>query len=92
MARYRKIPREVDAVQWTGSNLDEMLDFCQGAATYEAMASGGGSVVIQTLESNGELKTRHAASVGDWVIKGLLGEFWPIKPEAFALTYEAVNP
>jgi hypothetical protein len=87
MSRYTKKPVTIDALQWTGSNLDAALDFCEGSATYEAMASGGGLLVIETLESSKEAKTRHAASVGDWIIKGVKGEFYPIKPDIFESTY-----
>lgn len=30
------------------------------------------------------------ASPGDWIVKGVAGEFWPVKPEIFAQTYEEV--
>jgi len=86
--KFRKKPVEVEAIKWTGENLDEVLDFCEGSATYEAMSSGGGAIVIETLESNKELKTRHSASIGDWIIKGVKGEFYPCKPDIFEQTYE----
>lgn len=86
--KFRKKPVEVEAINWTGKNLDEVLDFCEGSATYEAMSSGGGSIVIETLESSKELKTRHSASIGDWIIKGVKGEFYPCKPDIFEQTYE----
>jgi hypothetical protein len=41
-------------------------------------------LVIHTLEGN------HNASPGDFIIKGVAGEFYPCKPEIFALTYEPV--
>lgn len=41
--------------------------------------------VIETLE--GEMM----ASIGDYIIKGVEGEFYPCKPEIFHMTYEAVD-
>jgi hypothetical protein len=40
---------------------------------------------IETLEGT------MTASLGDWIIKGVAGEFYPCKPDIFALTYELVN-
>jgi hypothetical protein len=40
---------------------------------------------IHTLEGN------MIASVGDWIIKGVKGEFYPCKPDIFESTYEEVN-
>jgi len=91
MAKYRKKPRVIDAVKWDGENIDEVIDFCDGSAIYEGMSSGGGSIVITTLESDSSLKTRHAASVGDYIIKGVQGEFYPCKPDIFKDTYMEVK-
>jgi len=41
-------------------------------------------ILIRTLEGN------HLATMGDWVIKGVKGEFYPCKPDIFKLTYEKV--
>ena len=80
MAYFRKKPVLIQAVQWTGDNHDQITKFQGGAAEYE-----GGKVVIQTLE--GEMR----ASQGDWIIKGVKGEFYPCKPDIFAATYERVE-
>jgi hypothetical protein len=40
------------------------------------------SLSIRTLEGD------HTASMGDWVIKGIKGEFYPCKPDIFEMTYE----
>lgn len=45
-----------------------------------------GALVIPTLEG------AHYASPGDWIIRGVQGEFYPCKPDIFAATYEAVAP
>lgn len=74
---YRKKPVVIEAVQWTGENMGEILGFFGGAAMRE-----GQDIIIGTLE--GEMR----AMPGDWIIKGVKGEFYPCKPDIFAATYE----
>ena len=87
---YRKKPVVIEAIRWDGENLDEVMVFCNGDASYELMARGSSELVIATLE-DGESIARHVASVGDFIIKGVAGEFYPCKPEIFAATYEAAE-
>ena len=44
-----------------------------------------GDLMIRTLE--GDMR----ATPGDWIIRGVQGEFYPCKPDIFAATYEAVE-
>jgi len=88
--KYRKKPVVIEAIQWSGKNTDEVLQWCEGCATYEPMSSGNNVVVIETLESDSIYSTRHAASKNDWIIKGVKGEFYPCKPDIFEQTYEKV--
>jgi len=69
--KYRKKPVIIEAVQWDGNNTDEILSFGEGNCTYEPMISGRNLIVVNTLESNEEVQTRHAAEKGDWIIKGI---------------------
>jgi hypothetical protein len=78
--RFRKRPVEVEAVQWTGDNADEIERFAGDA--YETWLPSVDKVAICTLE--GEM----TASVGDWIIRGVQGEFYPCKPDIFEATYE----
>jgi len=81
MAKYRKKPVVIDAVQFTGENCIEILTFIgRGVDALEIHTTD--LPVIPTLE--GEL----TASPGDWIIKGVFGEFYPVKPDIFAATYE----
>jgi hypothetical protein len=81
MARYRKKPVVVDAVQWTGANVEEVLGFTLGqASAYRADES---AMMIETRE--GTMR----ADKFDFIIKGVKGEFYPCKPDIFAATYEA---
>jgi len=79
MPRYRKLPVEIEAVQFTG-NFDEIERFVGGDAEFR-----NGELVVATLE--GPLR----ASPGDWIIKGRQGEFCSCKPDIFAATYEEVG-
>lgn len=47
-----------------------------------AQPQSDGAMVIPTLEGD------HLANVGDWIIKGVKGEFYPCKPDIFAATYD----
>jgi hypothetical protein len=87
--KFRKKPVVIDAIQWTGNNLQECMIFCQGNSTYELMASGNCELVIATLEDGqGEIKARNIASKMDYIIRGVQGEYYPCKPDIFDAIYE----
>ena len=75
---YRKIPVEIEALKWDGENFAEVKQFCPAATWIDDELS------ILTLEGD------MSASVGDYIIKGVKGEFYPCKPDIFKLTYEEV--
>ena len=92
--KYRKIPVVIEAIQWNGRNLKEIKDFVGESLEYEiydaAWRAGTGTppqthMAIKTLE--GEMQV----SKGDYIIKGVHGEFYPCKPDIFAKTYELVE-
>lgn len=95
--KYRKKPIEVDAVLWNGDNQREMFDFLtNGEKVNDYMTASGdsflidhsavkGGLVIKTLEG------KMAATIGDYIIKGVNGEFYPCKPDIFEQTYERVE-
>lgn len=80
VAKFRKKPVVVEAVRWRDSS--DSYDLAQFVGT---MASIGTEVYIHTPE--GDMRV----SPGDWVIKGVMGEFYPCKPDVFAATYEPVG-
>lgn len=89
MPKFRKKPVVIEARQWTGANFDELFKWGSpegGLRDAKIVHAGNGSdptkLTITTLEGN------HIANVGDWIIKGVAGEFYPCKPEIFAKTYE----
>ena len=82
MPIYRKKPVEVEAVLWTGENCVEIIDFC--GADILSFRGRNLDFIIGTLEGVTQV------SVGDFVIKGVAGEFYPCKPDIFSATYEQV--
>lgn len=83
MPLFRKKPVVIEAVQYgpyTAPSLDVVL-FLDGAG---ARATSDG-IIIPTLEGD------HLARPGDWIIKGVSGEFYPCKPDIFEKTYEPAH-
>lgn len=82
VSKYVKRPVVVEAVQWDGKNLCEICKFV-GKNPDELFSSG--KLCIETLEGN------HFASIGDYIIKGVAGEFYPCKPDIFESTYYSAD-
>jgi len=61
---------------------DHPNDYC---FTWIGEGTAGPLLIISTLEGD------HEVGLGDYVIKGIAGEFYPCKPDIFALTYEEVE-
>ena len=80
--KFRKKPVVIDAEQYLEG--DHPLPFVEeGVLSYDEDER---KQFIHTLE--GPLWVTH----GDWIIKGVKGEFYPCKPDIFAATYEPVTP
>jgi hypothetical protein len=86
MPLYRKRPVVIEAVQFNGANATEIGKFVGAGMSHNEDFSTRkvSNLHITTLE--GTMK----ADVGDWIIKGVKGEFYPCKPDIFDATYEAV--
>lgn len=82
--KFRKKPIEIEARQWDGSknSATKLLRWMIPDIEPEAEAS---ELTIQTLEG------KMHVSPGDWVIRGVKGEFYPCKPDIFEATYEEVK-
>ena len=80
--KYRKKPITIEAVQWTGENIKEIERFTRGNAHYNLWLD---TFEIKTLERI------IIVNVGDYIIKGVNGEFYPCKPYIFKQTYELVK-
>lgn len=93
MGYYRKRPVVIEAVQWTGDNLREVIKFTGlhpsaekwAWEEYEEVVAEEG---LKIFTAEGPLM----ASVGDWIIRGVRGEVYPCKPQIFEETYEPANP
>jgi hypothetical protein len=91
MGQYRKKPVVIEAVQVPAFpvarsvpvELDDLAMRCGGAVLTNT-STGEFCIDIPTLE--GTMR----ALAGDWIIRGVNGEFYPCKPDIFAKTYEAV--
>ena len=81
MPKFIKKPVVIEAIQWTGKNKMEILNFLADNGVYSNM--GG----MRILTSAG---TMHCTE-GDWIIRGVRGEFNPCKPDIFLETYEEVK-
>ena len=89
MAKFRKKPVVIEAIQYNGLNREEIEKFVGQTLVTDyrdaAYKAGAGAPVlilmIPTLESP------HEANPRDWIIKGVNGEFYPCKPDIFEKTY-----
>jgi hypothetical protein len=100
--KFRKKPVVIDAIQWDGRNTFQVLEFMGKKPDlstsiaqdkfylFEIDAASKG-LDVTTLEDGADLRAKHVASVGDYIIKGVFGEFYPCKPAIFLLTYEEVK-
>lgn len=82
MSKFRKKPVVIDAFLNTGNpnEIPEWFPYNEQHIRDEL-----GRIHIGTLEGT------MCADVGDWIIKGVNGEFYPCKPDIFEKTYEAVE-
>ena len=98
MKTYRKKPVEIQAMHWDGT--------AEGATSIvDWVIGGGGTTQYRCVDPKGcgghndvgthvlrieTLEGPITASPGDWVIRGIQGEFYPCKPDIFAATYDEV--
>lgn len=80
MAKYRKKPVVVEAEVYSRNGLEaeRVAKWCDGIQDEEGC-------LIKTLEG------LMLANYGDYIIKGIKGEFYPCKPDIFEMTYELVD-
>ena len=82
--KYRKKPVVVEARQLTRENGPELWEWADSKPRY-GMDGEVDGLTIFTLEG------RMKADFGDWIIRGVRGEFYPCKPDVFEATYEPVE-
>ena len=78
--KYKKKPVQVEAIQYKGNNIDECAAFLN-----TCVINADKTITVHTLE--GDMK----ANVGDYLIKGVAGEFYPCKPDIFEKTYTTAD-
>lgn len=88
MTKYIKKPVAIEAIEWTGDNLKEIIEF---TGRHESSASWGWEEFELVVAAHGlkifTLEGSHKATIGDMIIKGVKGECYPCKPDIFKQTY-----
>jgi len=90
MAQFRKKPVIINAIQFTGDAMEivRWRSQFEGATRWifdRDEKKDEPFILIDTLE--GSMR----ADIGDWIIRGVKGEFYPCKPDIFDATYERVE-
>ena len=100
MEKFRKKPVVIEAIQLTRDNIKEVYELVNNE--YVDLASSmyvkkweeyceiveRDGMTIPTLEDGHDKRAKHVANIGDWIIKGIHGEFYPCKPDIFNKTYD----
>lgn len=79
--KFVKKPVIIDAIQFDGKNWEDIGEF----VGQQGECRGKDILIIKTLEGD------MLANIGDWIIKGIKGEYYPCKPEIFEATYLPTN-
>jgi hypothetical protein len=93
--KFRKKPVVIEAVRFTydEQGMVAVKAFCGDALGNVSKArhpNAKAEAEIGTLEDGIHLTVKHIATEGDWIIKGVQGEFYACKPDIFEQTYEEV--
>lgn len=83
--RFRKKPVEIEAMRWDGTGAQQAAIVTWGGGKVSGWFDGDYFLEARTLE--GTMR----ADVGDWIIRGVQGEFYPCKPDIFEATYESAE-
>lgn len=88
--KYTKKPIEIEAIQYTGHNINKLHTWSLGKIIESPVVEPsednptGAYIQIKTLEGT------MIGIVGDYIVKGIKGEFYPCKPDIFYLTYDKI--
>ena len=80
--KYKSKPKVIEAVKWTGENLDQLRAFVPEEFRHNKVNQPLGIITI-----NGPVTVHE----GEYIIKGIEGEFYPCKAEIFEATYEPLS-
>jgi hypothetical protein len=93
--KYRKKPIVIDAYRVTEKFLNDddgtAPQWIEDAVGNGRIVFAGNEILVRTLEDGVQWTAKHVAQVGDWIIMGIKGEIYPIRPDIFEATYEAVS-
>lgn len=94
MPKFRKKPVVIEAIQWTGSNLEEIRNFVGNdlIENYIKHFDIERTLIKQTLSgiAVNTLEGTMIVNYGDYIIKGVNNEFYPCKPDIFKQIYEEI--
>jgi hypothetical protein len=89
----KSIPIEAIQFVYSSAGIKELHEFCgeaMGPVSKKRNPDAIGEVMIMTLEDGKQLHVKHVAKEGDYIVKGPLGEFWPVDKKIFEETYEVL--
>lgn len=89
MNRYTKKPVTIEAMQFTAESKDRCFEFvtCSKVADFDESGDGDGVPLLRIETFEGYMTARP----GDWIIKGIKGEFYPCRADIFEATYGAAD-
>ena len=92
---YRKKPIEIQAIkfEYSEQGIKDLVMFCGHKIKWIKKAKHSeaiGECCITTLEDGVDDQVDHIATEGDYIIRGIMGEFYPCKPNIFKITYEEI--
>lgn len=91
-SRYRKLPVEIEAIRWSGTNLREVIAFTGRHPSADEWTWEHFEEVVRTKGLKiFTLEGHHMASIGDYIIKGVNGEFYACRADIFWATYERAD-
>lgn len=95
MGRYRSKPSEIEAVQWTGRNHDEVRAFLDGSTAlgWDANPEQDPTARLLLLAGKDGAQGRVPVPVGHWIVRqpGDLTDHWPVDPDYFDAKYEPAD-
>ena len=86
--KFRKKPVAIEAMQFTRQSYREIEKWSNGEVWSNPVLAGQPSPLFMQIAT---LEGTMTATLGDWIIKGVQGEFYPCKPDIFEATYEAAG-
>lgn len=91
MPKFRKKPVVIEAIQWNGDAHSTLMIEQFVGQSLSLKENPNGTVADRYFLMIPTLESPHEANAGDWIIKGVKGEFYPCKPDIFEATYDLVE-